>query len=575
VNTESSEDRASRVRLVDARRLTGPNLLARVPLVIVELAIDDDADREQARATYLSELARMRRALGFSPEVAWQERPHIGGTVIAYRAPIDVMLPCTEMSEWAAMSACELLASRSPLALEPKRTEIEGMLVQATSPRLTALEQEATRRGVPLLWDDELVSLGLGVRSATWPRNALPEVGEVDWSKLGRIPIALVTGTNGKTTSTRLLARIVREAGHHVGSSSSDAITVGTEELDQGDWTGPAAARVVLRRTDIDFAVLETARGGLLRRGLAVDDCDVALITNVSDDHVGSYGIDDLDALSRAKAIILDATLPTGASVLNARDPRLVALADGRTGVVFFADLAAEPRGREIVERHRARGGAVVFTAGDDVVFARGGEETLIAKVSEIPITFRGAARFNVENVLGVVGAALALGLPKDAIARGLLGFGARDNPRRSALVERGGTRIVLDFGHNPEGVRAVMKLVASLRGASKGRLTVIAGLAGDRADREIHDVARAIHETGPDRVFVRELADYLRGRAPGEVPETFRRAFLALGMPSSAFAVARSEVDALRLALEDAQPTDFVVLLAHLDEEDVRAFLT
>lgn len=318
--------------LVDPRRLTGPNHLGRGPLVIVELAFDDHDDPAKGRDAYLQELARMRSALAFSADVKWLERPHRGGTVIAYAEPIDVMLACTEMSEWAALSAVEILAGRAPLPLEPKRAEVAAMLERDRSPRILAMQAEAARRSVPFFWDDTHVSVGMGVRSITWPRAEVPETSAVPWERLGSIPVALVTGTNGKTTSTRLLARIAREAGKHVGSTSSDAIMIGADVVEEGDWTGPAAARVVLQRSDVDFAVLETARGGILRRGLAVDFCDVALMTNISDDHLGSYGIDDLDAITQVKGVIVEALSPSGTAVLNARDPRLVALGTERAG---------------------------------------------------------------------------------------------------------------------------------------------------------------------------------------------------------------------------------------------------
>ncbi|MBX3207191.1 MAG: hypothetical protein KF764_19240 [Labilithrix sp.] len=576
---EDATPAGARARLVDARRLTGPNLLSRSPLVIVELAIDEGEDRARVRATYLEELGRMRAALGFSPEVSPIERPHAGGTVLGYAAPIDVMLACAEMSEWAALSACERVLGKTPLALEPKRAEIEAMLARDRSAALSRLAEEAARRDVPLLWDDAQVSLGLGARSQTWRRGALPAADAVDWERLGRVPVALVTGTNGKTTSTRLLARMGREANLRVGSTSSDAITIGTDVIDEGDWTGPAAARVVLQRPDVDLAVLETARGGILRRGLAVDGCDVALVTNVSDDHVGGYGIDDLDAMARAKAVIVEALLPSGTAVLNARDPRLVALGAGRPRVTFFADLDADgpetDAARGVIARHRASGGDVVFAAAGRIVHARGEQETALADVAAIPIAFGGSARFNVENALGATAAALALGLPAAAIARALEGFTAEDNPRRSVVLERDGVRIVLDFGHNAEGVRAVMRLVTSLRGSpARGALTVITGSPGDRSDRDIAAVARAVVEAGADRVVLRELPDYLRGRAPGEVPEVFRRALLALGLAPEAVTIAASEVDALRGALATARPADFVVLLVHLEEDAVRALL-
>jgi UDP-N-acetylmuramyl tripeptide synthase len=562
--------------LVDARRLTGPNLLARTPQVVVELALDVPDVLEHARDAYLQELARMRTALGFSSDVTTLVRAHRGGAVIAYEAPLDVMLACTEMSEWAALSACEILTSRAPAEIEPKRTEIEAMLVRDRSPNMLAVCAEAKRRGLPFLWDDETVSVGAGSRSVSWPRFAVPALEAVPWEKLGTIPIALVTGTNGKTTSSRLLARLVREAGHRVGSTSSDAITVGTQVIDEGDWTGPAAARTVLRHPGVDFAVLETARGGILRRGLAMDDCDAALITNVSEDHTGGYGIDDLAAMTFVKAVTAAAVHPRGSVVLNAHDPKLVALAGSLSRgprIVFFADLDGDDAAAgAVVERHRKAGGSAAIAQRGRMLLVSGSAETDLIGVDDVPITFRGAARYNVENVLGVSAMARALGIADDAIGAGLRGFLPRDNPHRGEVIERGDVRVMLDFGHNPEGVRSVMQLVAALRGG-RGRFIVVAGSAGDRNDHEIEEMSRAIVEAGPHRVFLRDLGGYLRGRLPGDVPRLLERALVAHGFPAQGIATVGSEVAALERARADAEPGDFILVLVHLDHADVQAF--
>ncbi|MFO0740183.1 MAG: Mur ligase family protein [Labilithrix sp.] len=509
----------------------------------------------------------MREAFGFPPAVSGLlQRPHHGGIVIAYVEPIDVMLACTEMTEWAAMSACARMSGAAPLELEPKRTEIDAILARDRSPGLRRLEAEARARDLPFLWDDEEVSVGYGTgSSATWPRHAVPDVAEVPWDRLGRVPIALVTGTNGKTTSTRWLARVAMEAGRTVGVTSSDAIAIGGQVISAGDWTGPQAARVVLRRTDVDLAVLETARGGILRRGLAIDRCDVALMTNISDDHLGSYGIDDLDAMTNVKAVIAEAAK---AVVLNAADPRLAALAkrfaDRR--VLLYADLDTAPEARAVVEGHRGhRGESVVAENGR---IRRG--EIELGQVDEIPLTFRGAARFNVANALGVAAAATALGLPDDAIRRALTGFTTAENPRRTALAEKNGVRVLLDFGHNPDGIRAVMGLVRQLRGA--GRLFVCLGSAGDRTDHELDEMARHVVEAQPRSVILREMPDYLRGRALGDVTAFFRGAFARRGFTE--LRAADSEVDSLRVALSEAEPGDFVILLVHLDHDAVAAYI-
>jgi UDP-N-acetylmuramyl tripeptide synthase len=479
-----------------------------------------------------------------------------------------------------------VLASAKGRSLLPKLAVVESLLARDKSPRLVALAAEAQARALPLLWDDEVVSLGAGRRSVSFPRAELPEASNVDWSALGTIPTVLVTGTNGKTTSSRLLARVATEAGLCVGTTSTGGITIGSTVLEDGDWTGPAAARIVLRHPDVELAVLETARGGILRRGLAVDTCDAALVTNVSDDHIGLYGIDDVTAMAEVKGVVAKAVRPGGTAALNASDARLVALARELTcEVTFFADLESaspESTAHAVIAAHRARGGRAVFTRDGVIASAKGegeGSERSIVRVDAIPVTFGGAARYNVENALGVVAVAEGLAIPAAAIVRGLESFAMHDNPGRGQVIEHGGVTIFLDFGHNPEGVRAVMQLVGSLRRAAeaktnrKGKLTIVTGSPGDRSDQEIHDVACILHEAHPDLVFVRELGDYLRGRALGDVPALYRSALVERGFPPEAFAVVDSEVDALGRALEGAVAGDFVAVLVHLDQAEVHAF--
>lgn len=575
--------------LVDARRLTGPNLLAWCPLVVVELALDVPDDLAHACDAYFSELARIRAAVGVTPEVIAPAsrvvRRHRGGAVVAYSAPLDLMLACAEMSEWAALSACEILASRQPLSLAAKAEEVSALLTRDRSPQMVALADEAKRRGLPFLWDDKEVSVGVGARSITYARSAIPDTSGVPWADLGSIPIALITGTNGKTTTTRLLAKMAMEAGRKVGSSSSDALTVGDDVIDTGDWTGPVAARTILRRKDVDMAILETARGGLLRRGLAMESVDAAVITNVSEDHTGGYGIDDLDAMTMVKALVARAVRPSGTVVLSAHDPKLVKLAEtlkhelqGRR-IVFFADLdrpegaAALADARAVIEARRADG--VVVAEGGKIVSTNGA----LVETAAIPITFGGAARYNVENALAAVAMAEALGLDRDAIARSLLEFRSSENPRRGVLIERpNDVRVMLDFGHNPEGVRAILSLVDSLRGtdpARRGRLFIVAGSAGDRTNLEIGKMCEAIAAASPFRVFIRELSGYMRGRMPGEIPLLFKRSLSACGLPDEALVTTASEVDALQRFFAEAKPHDFALILVHLDHDEVQRLLT
>jgi UDP-N-acetylmuramyl tripeptide synthase len=547
------------MRLLDARRFTGPNLLSRQPLAIVDLAFDAGDDPVACIDAYRQEVTRMRAALEWPGQTDLIVRYHsragrVIGALCGFPESIDVLLAATELAEWAAMSAVERVGQRSALPLEPKRVELQAMLEAQRRPRIPALRAEAHRRGLPFLWDDEAISIGAGRRSRRYDWKTPPSPEEVPWNELGTIPIALITGTNGKTTCSRLLARVVREAGLVDGATSTEGLLINGHSIDDGDQTGPAAARTILRHPEVQVAVLETARGGLMRRGLAIESADAALITNVSGDHLGRDGIEDVPAMARVKAVIGAVVKAQGRVVLNALDPELVALAPSFPAPVTY--FSGDPEA--------ARDGWLVRV--------RGNVERPVLPIADVPLTFGGAAAYNIENALAVAAMADAFGLPEDALVKALRGFVAADNPGRGQLVEVHGVRVFLDFGHNTEGVRAVLQLVGSLRGG--GRLAVITGSAGDRRDEDLTATVAEIVQARPDLVIVRELADYLRGRLPGEVPALMRQELLRIGMEQGAVQLAEDEVEALRRALAWARPGDFVALLVHVDEEGVRRLL-
>lgn len=568
------------MRLLEGRRLTGPNHLAATPLVAVEVAMEEGEPLAPCVAAFAAQLARMREALGLRGTVTLTVRPHHGGAVLAYAAPPDLMLACVDVSEWAAASASAVVAGQPARDLEPERAKLAAMMQSARKPRLAELLAEAERRGVPALWDDEITSFGFGRRAVEYANDALPLADEIPWDTLGDIPVVLVTGTNGKTTSSRLLAHVAKAAGFVVGSTSTDGVVLDGEVVERGDWTGPMAARRVLRDPRVELAVLETARGGILRRGLAITSCDAALITNIAADHLHDYGIDDLDAMALAKLVAAKIVKADGTVALNARDPHLMAhAATLRAKITLFADLdVAEGRAdtQRLLGAHRgsrvmARGGEILV---DDVVLMR---------VDEAPITFGGAARYNVENLLGVVATARGLGIAMDVIAVALRSFAMRDNPGRGQLLDRDGVKILLDFGHNPDGVRAVLQLVRALRAQAPGspsgdsapaKLVVIAASPGDRSDSDIEGVVREIASLRPDHLIVRELTGYLRGRKLGAVPAIYQRVFAELGFPREVYELVDDELAGLKRALALTGPGDLVVMLVHMDQDEVREFL-
>lgn len=549
------------MRILDSRRLTGPNLHLRGPGAILEVAFEPDEDHVAAILRWRDAIASAVTALGWP--LALSTREHGDTAELVCAAPVDALYLATTVQDWA-------LEAKTPLADELPAWRAE--LARVQDPARTALLTEAAGRDVPALLDDDALSLGHGRRSVTWPEGQpLPDPAAVDWSALGRIPIALVTGTNGKTTTARMLARIAGAAGLVPGNTSTDGMAVAERLLEEGDWTGPGAARIVLRHRDVALAVLEVARGGILRRGLAVDRCDVAVVTNVSADHLGEHGVDDVATMARVKAVVGSVVAPTGRVVLGADSQPLVDLvAQGHTfpaAIAWFALAGDHPQ----LVAHRAAGGEVWYVSpAGALTRARGPLADEIVEVAELPSCFAGAAEHNVENALAAAAAASALGLPDPAIAAGLRSFA--DNPGRAALVAVGDARVFLDFAHNPAGVRGIRRLLTTLRGPH--RLLVSIGVAGDRRDDDIRDVARAVHELAPDRVIVRDLEHYLRGRAPGEVPALLRRTLIDLGSPPDTIDAADHELDVLRRGLAWARPGDLIAILVHVDRAEVQAEL-
>jgi UDP-N-acetylmuramyl tripeptide synthase len=389
------------------------------------------------------------------------------------------------------------------------------------------------------------------------------------------VPIAAITGTNGKTTTARVLARIARKAGHVPGNTSTDGMSVDEHMIEAGDWTGPGAARTVLRHPSVDFGVLEVARGGILRRGLAIDCCDAAVVTNISPDHMGDYGIHDLHTMARVKAVVGSVVAASGRVILGADSPPLVELV--RSGHSFAAPIVwfALRRDNPTIVAHRASGGEAWFVADDGtMIHARGEHEEPVVPVRELPFCFGGAAHYNVANGLAAAAAAHALGVPNAAIADGLRAFtsSSADNPGRANVARVGDVLVFLDFAHNPAGIRSLAPLLAALRGPN--RLMVATGMAGDRRDEDIREAARAIHEMSPSEVRLRDLEHYLRGRQLGEVPAIMRKTLTDLGTAPAVIRDVETEIAVLREGLAWARPGDVVAILDHVERDEIQAEL-
>jgi cyanophycin synthetase len=380
----------------------------------------------------------------------------------------------------------------------------------------------------------------------------------------GRIPIAAVTGVNGKTTTTRFLSYLMGSTGRKVAMTCTDGIYIDGRRVDKGDCSGPQSARSVLMNPTVDIAVLETARGGILRAGLGFDLCDVAVVTNIGEgDHLGLSDIGTLEQLAKVKRCIVDVVQKDGYGVLNAEDPLVAAMAEKCPGKVAF--FSTNPN-NEVVVAHRAQGGRAVLARDGQIILADGAQETVLTSLDCVPLTHGGRIGFQVENTLAAVAAAWCLGLPLDLLRDGVETFGGdvKTVPGRFNLLEINGATVVIDYGHNASSLKA---MVATLSQFPHARRTVVYSAAGDRRDEDLIRQGELLAE-GLDRVILYE-DHYLRGRASGEIMRLFREGANKGGRASEVMEV-QGAVKSVETALAMVQPGELLVIQADVVDETV-----
>lgn len=544
----------------DSRRVPGPNLHWERPSAVLDVSLAEH-ERERFHEVYPRQLARMCAALELE-QAELEVRRFQGGASLATSAPIDSLYTATEVNEWAFRATREILAGAPEPPLEPAREELAAALRRERGQRRRqrGLAREAARRGVAFVPDDRVTSIGMGAGSRSFPTNAIPSLASIDWQRVHDVPCVMVTGTNGKSTTVRLVGAIATAAGKTPGVSSTDWVHVGEVELDRGDYSGPAGARLVLRDERVEVAVLETARGGMLRRGLVLPRVDAAALLNVAEDHLGEWGVDDLETLVEAKWVITRAVEKSGVLVLNADDPLLVARAARYSGKILWFTL--DPA-NELVQRHVAQGGAAAIFDAPELVLSKGGKAQRVTSVESLPFTLGGVARHNVANALAAAALADRMGFSAREIARGLTSFRGdpAQNPGRLNVFDLGGVRVLLDFAHNPHGYQAFFDMVERMEGE---RRAVLLGQAGDRSDDSIRELVRIACKRAPDLVIVKEMPAYLRGRELGAVPAVIHDELAKLGFPRERIEDAPTELEAMMQALAWSRPGDLLCFLCH-----------
>jgi cyanophycin synthetase len=549
------------MRLVEIRLLDGPSVYRLEPVVKVEVAVGRTPAWRGSRTEGDSSLLHLGRPVPPRewPDpvvdlVAWARRlraghDEVGGPVRVHRG--------ADVGHWVV--TWPFLGAERTRAIAQASHDLASRSVAAgRRVRLTGTQQR-------VLADWEACIDAAATTPPAWVRD-----------EDRRMPAISITGTNGKSTVTRLITHILRLAGHRVGTTTSDGILVDERMVDRGDWTGPGGAAAILRRDDIDIAVLETARGGLVQRGLGYESNDASVLTNISADHLDLGGIHTLGELAELKATVCRVTRPGGWVVLNADDPLASAVARRvRANVAWFT--MADEKGHRRPARSRGDGvsGRLYTVERGALVEREAGTTRPLLPVADVPITLGGLARHNVANALAAAAGARAMGATPEQVAAGLRDFSPslELSPGRLNVFALGETLVIVDYAHNEAGTAAILHVA---RGLAAGRkVTAIIGTAGDRPDDSLVGVGRLAGELA-DRVVIKETRTYLRGRDPQGVVRLLREGVASAGAAGE-MPVYTTETEALEAELADAKGHDdarVVVLFCHEQRDEVFTLL-
>jgi hypothetical protein len=512
---------SERLILDGCRRLTGPSLVWSKTGAILDVLLRD-IDQDQVLDCWY------RHVNALLSQLHWQQpklthRRFENGLNLLLAAPIDQLYSAVLVLETAwYFCTCELLE----VTVESRDQLIQDIFEEMQSEKndaLIALQQAATDHGTDFLVDDDVVSIGHGDGSSSYNVGQIPPVEQIDWDSIHDIPVAMITGTNGKSTSVRLLDGIARAAGQVSGVTSTDFVRVGDDILDQGDYSGP-------------------------------------------------YGVNTLAALTETKFAVSKTLAENGMLVTNADDSGIVEFLAGRQAqnLCWFSLDKSNPE----IQQQIKNNGRCCFEENGFIVYFDGQQFEQICAVNDIPMTLNGAALHNLRNALGAVGVATAMGYTTAQLAAGLSHFNSdeHDNPGRLNSFElNNSARVIVDFAHNAHSVAAVADTVGRMPARQKWALF---GSAGDRSDDEIAAIARGVCALEPNHVVITEVEGYLRGRALGEVSEIMKQACLQSGLAESQIIFAESPLAGVKLAVSRMQSDDLGLFLVLSERDQVIDYL-
>jgi len=537
-------------------------LFTELPGAILEVDVPT-ARQDEAVQVWETNVRRYLNAVGWK-NATTLHRKYENGISLYFTAPIDALYAACEVNEAAWHLTVSDMNDTPSGSFGDDVARLKNEITAELNPSILALKEAAQTNSVRFLQADEMVSVGTGTGSQTFDVDKIPDPSELDWEKIHDVPVILITGTNGKSTTVRLLESILSEAGLTPGASSTDGIRVNKKTIEADDYSGPEGARATLRNENISSAVLEIARGGILRRGMPVEDVQAAIVTNVAEDHFGEWGVNSLPEMVETKFVVRKALKNDGLLILNADDQGCVDFGKNVSETVCWFSL--DPQ-NPMVNRHKKCGGRSAYLDRGQIIYANGTEEETIGHVNDFPIAMNGLSRHNILNCLGAILLAKSLKIKKSVIFNALSTFGTsyQDNPARGNIFKKDGSTIVVDFAHNPHGLSAIIDMVSQMEGKRK---LILLGQAGDRSNEDIGDLVDVALGLNPHHVVVCEIPKYIRGREEGEIPNLIKSYFMDQGIQESSIIIEKSIYTGVLSALKWMEPGDLLLLLA-LDQKE------
>ncbi len=551
-------------QLYDAKffssRLLGQNRFFRQAGAVIDIELKEN--NENIAKLFVEELTKL---LSVLPIKDYEVKSLVfsNGINIALRYPYDLLMVACEILDWVWADITDLIDLDQPIDLEHSRRKFAKLIRENQQILLRKIYIKALEKKVNFFVHNDTLVVGSGIKQFKTKLSKILKVSDIPWKKVADIPMVLITGTNGKTTTTRLTEFICRRSGLKSGYCSTDWVMINGKLVTEGDLSGPSGHQYVLASSKVDVAILEVARGGMIKRGLLPNYAVAATVTNIAYDHIGQNGIESLSDLAEAKGLVYDGLREDGTAIINLDDEHIRALPI-RLRKSYLSTKLSEAE----ISAYLTPENFVVFLDGCDIVLKTTDKRYVLNQIDKIPLTVQGLAKYNYENVLHAVSLCFCLGVEPKKIGRALAKFGAdaksnfgRWNYYKS---EKHG-HLIVDIAHNPAGLVSVLELAKAFRELNgiNGKLGLMYGNTADRRET-LPEIAKIIIDKQVDQVIIKEFQESLRGSELGEMPELFKNELIKQGYPEKKIKVIPNELEATQYILKKAKPDDLYILCSH-----------